>query len=67
MLKLIFNLNIINNLIYKMEGLSKKLDRVQSDVDKIIDLYDYAEKLYPYEKIRDARQVHLSFVDSNYR
>lgn len=31
-----------------MELLPEKLERIVSDVDKIIDLYDYAESLYPY-------------------
>lgn len=32
-----------------MEGLDQKLDRVATDVNRLIELYDYAEKLYPYE------------------
>jgi hypothetical protein len=44
-----------------MEGLGDKLDRINSDVEKIISLYDYAEKLYPYEKIRDQRKVSAPF------
>ena len=32
-----------------MESLQDKLDRTQADLNKIIELYDYAEKLYPYD------------------
>ena len=40
-----------------MEGLNEKLDRVSNDVSQIIELYDFAEKLYPYENIRQPVQV----------
>jgi len=40
-----------------MESLQDKLDRTQGDLNKIIDLYDFAEKLYPYEKIRGPTEV----------
>ena len=40
-----------------MEGLDQKLDRISNDVTKIIDLYDYAEKLLPYETIREPIKV----------
>jgi len=40
-----------------MESLQDKLDRTQADLNKIIDLYDYAEKLYPYDQIRGPQQV----------
>jgi hypothetical protein len=40
-----------------MESLQDKLDRTQGDLNKIIDLYDFAEKLYPYENIRGPLQV----------
>ena len=36
-----------------MEGLDKKFEKIASDSDKIIELYDYAEKVYPYQKIRN--------------
>ena len=42
-----------------MESLQDKLDRTQSDLNKIIELYDYAEKLYPYQNIRGPLQVKL--------
>ncbi len=44
-----------------MESLQDKLDRTQGDLNKIIELYDYAEKLYPYDNIRGARQVTSNF------
>ena len=40
-----------------MESLQDKLDRTQADLNKIIELYDYAEKLYPYDQIRGPQQV----------
>jgi hypothetical protein len=33
-----------NNQLIKMEGLEQKLDRVNTDISKIIELYDFAEK-----------------------
>lgn len=36
-----------------MEGLDEKLDRVSGDVSSIIELYDFAERAYPYGKIRE--------------
>jgi hypothetical protein len=50
-----------------MEGLGDKIDRINSDVEKIISLYDYAEKLYPYEKIRDQRKVSAPFHNRIHR
>lgn len=32
----------------------KKIDNINADVAKIIELYNYAENLYPYENIRDT-------------
>jgi hypothetical protein len=43
-----------------MEGLSQKLDRTQNDLSQIIELYDFAEKLLPYENIRGPFQVSSS-------
>ena len=40
-----------------MEGLEQKLDRVGNDVSKITELYDFAEKLLPYENIREPVKV----------
>lgn len=40
-----------------MESLDQKLDRIRSDVSTITELYDYAEKLYPYTNIREPRKV----------
>lgn len=42
-----------------MEDLGSKIDRIVSDIDKLVDLYDFAEKLYPYDKIRSPREVIL--------
>ena len=35
-----------------MEPLGEKIDRINNDIQQVIELYDYAEKLYPYENIR---------------
>ena len=40
-----------------MEGIEQKLDRVGNDVNKIIELYDFAEKQLPYENIREPVKV----------
>ena len=40
-----------------MEGLDAKLERVSGDVNSLISLYDFAEKLYTYDKIRGPQQV----------
>ena len=40
-----------------MEGLEQKLDRLGNDVNKITELYDFAEKLLPYENIREPVKV----------
>lgn len=40
-----------------MEGLDQKIDRIQGDLSNIIDLYDYAEKLLPYDQIREPVKV----------
>jgi hypothetical protein len=40
-----------------MEGLDAKLERVAGDVNELISLYDYAEKLYPYQNIREPTKV----------
>lgn len=40
-----------------MEGIGDKLTRIQGDVEKILTLYEYAENLYPYDKIRESRSV----------
>lgn len=36
------------------EPLSERLDRIVSDIDEVTELYDFAEKLYPYENIREG-------------
>jgi hypothetical protein len=38
-----------------VEEAAAKLERVSNDIDKIVELYDFAETLYPYDKIRDQR------------
>jgi hypothetical protein len=40
-----------------MEALDKKFDRIGNDVSKVIELYDYAEKLLPYETLREPVKV----------
>ena len=35
-----------------MEPLDKRLDRLVSECDKIIEIYDFAESLYPYDLIK---------------
>ena len=40
-----------------MEKLDDKLERISGDLHNIIELYDFAEKLYPYDKIREERTV----------
>lgn len=53
-----------------MEGLNEKLDRVNNDVSQIIELYDFAEKLYPYENIRQPLKVsiiHIHIIPSSTR
>ena len=47
-----------------MEDITAKLDRIETDVDKIVDLYDYAEKVFPYDKIRDTRKVTNNFLEA---
>ena len=47
-----------------MEGLDAKLERVQGDVSNLISLYDFAEKQYTYDKIREPMQV-SSHISSN--
>ena len=48
-----------------MESIDKKVDRIRSDVASITELYDYAEKLYPYSNIKEPRKVLIIF--SNYK
>ena len=48
-----------------MEGLDAKLERVAGDVNELISLYDFAEKLYPYQNIRESTKV--SRVQPSYR
>lgn len=45
-----------------MEALDHKIDRIKSDVDTLVELYDYAERLYPYDRIREPRKV-LTFLN----
>jgi hypothetical protein len=42
-----------------MEDIEQKLIRIQSDVEKVTELYDYAEQLYSYENIRQPREVRI--------
>ena len=40
-----------------MEPLAQKTERISNDVNNLISLYDFAEKLYAYEKIREPFKV----------
>jgi hypothetical protein len=40
-----------------VEDATSKLVRIETEVNKVIELYDYAEQLYPYSNIREARSV----------
>ena len=40
-----------------MESLSQKYDRMRTDVSELIDLYDFAEKQYPYTHLREPQMV----------
>jgi hypothetical protein len=40
-----------------MEGLDQKFERITNDVNTITELYDYAEKLLPYDQIREPVKV----------
>jgi hypothetical protein len=42
-----------------MEGLDQKFERITNDVNSITELYDYAEKLLPYDQIREPVKVIL--------
>ena len=42
-----------------VEPLPEKLDRIVSDIDKVLDLYDYAERLYSYQNIAGPISVFL--------
>ena len=55
-----------------MEPLPERLDRIVGDLDKLIQLYDYAESVYPYENIRapaslneDENRKNRAFMQSN--
>ena len=49
-----------------MESLPEKIDRIVGDVDKLIELYDFAEKVYPYSRIRDEYSVSTIFLTIQY-
>lgn len=40
-----------------MEGVNQKLDRIQKDVNNLVELYDFAEKIYSYENLREGNSV----------
>jgi hypothetical protein len=44
------------NILIEME-LSQKLDKMVTDIENITELYDFAERLYPYEYIRAPPSV----------
>ena len=37
-----------------MEGVNQKVDRISGDVQNLLSLYDFAEKLYPYSNLREG-------------
>ena len=39
-----------------MEGPKELVERIESDVDKILQMYDMAAKAYPYENLHGERQ-----------
>ena len=43
-----------------MEGLNHKLDRIEGDLQGLVELYDFAEKLYPYDNLREGNSVTIS-------
>jgi hypothetical protein len=43
-----------------MESLEQKLDRITGDVNTLVELYEYAEKLHPYHKTRNPVEVSFS-------
>ena len=47
-----------------MEGVNQKVDRINGDVQNLIELYDFAEKLYPYENLREEQSV--LFIQNNF-
>jgi hypothetical protein len=38
-------------------SLDQKLQKISEDLQQVQELYDFAEKVYPYEKIREPRHV----------
>lgn len=47
-----------------MEPLPEKLDRIVGDLDKVLELYEYAESLYPYRNLREP--IFVILVVHNY-
>ncbi len=45
-----------------MEGLDQKFERITNDVNTITELYDFAEKLLPYDQIREPVKVSIRVV-----
>ena len=39
-----------------MEGPKELTERIENDVDKILKMYDAAEKAYSYENVHGARE-----------
>ena len=40
-----------------MEGPRELCDRIENDINKIEKMYEYAAKLYPYEKVNGVRSL----------
>lgn len=49
-----------------MESLEQKLDKLTGDVTQIAELYEFAEKVYSYENLRQPRQV-FHFLSFSYK
>ena len=39
-----------------MEGTNELTERIESDVDKILKMYEVAEKAYPYDNVHGPRE-----------
>ena len=61
-----------------VDKFDEKIDRAVSDLDKVLELYATAEKMYPYSKIRDEPNVNenaqrrnvvqkASYLDGSYK
>lgn len=37
--------------------INEKFDKIEADLNNILKMYDFAEKLYPYENIRNGEKI----------